>query len=378
MGVGTHRNGQCPCGSGKKYKKCHLEREAQSPLPFNDIVTRSKKVLSKRYCLLRANAVCKGDIVSAHTVAHSTLRLIARDGKVYVLEKSVPASIRNGGQPRFHLKGAAQCTTFSGFCQHHDKQLFAPLEDCPFSGSAQQCFLLYLRALAREQYYKHAHAESMRLVRELDRGRPVHAQVEIQQFVADHGAGIAIALRDLERWWATAMRCLSDEHFDEYRSALFYFDRRPGIACSGAIFPDFDFFGKTLQNLAKEALDFMSFTLLPLNPTKDGGEHGVAVFVWHNTCASARAFVESLTRITQSEQADAITRFVFEYHENVALNPDWWEALDEGKRQSIGARQRAAASPHTAREATCLVADGQNVAAWSVSRTEMHDDDARL
>jgi len=367
MGFGAKRNAQCPCGSGKKYKRCHLARKTQLPLPFNDIVTQSKGSFSKRYCLLHSQSGCKGRIVSSHTIPHSKLRLITRNGNLYVAEHALPALFRNSGQLQFCLKGAARCTTFSGFCQQHDKYVFAPLEDRKFEGTDEQCFLLYFRALARELYNKRGHDDSMQLLRELDRGRTIDAQIELQRFVADHSDGIAMALRDLDHWWTIATECLTRKQFGDYSSALFYMDQRPRIACCGAIFPEFDFHGKALQTLTEERLDLLSFTMMPLDSTRDQGQHGVGAFVWHRSCGSARALVDSLLMLEKVQQANALMRFIFEHLENVALGPEWWDSMDDGDRRRIAARQHASASPFVARNPTCLTPDGVDVAAWNVS-----------
>lgn len=366
MGEGAVRNQPCPCGSGKKYKHCHVGREAQTPLPFNDMRVAQRKAFSKRYCLLTTTGACSGNIVSAHSVPRSRLRLIARDGKAYVVDHELATLFKNNGVFDLALRGVAQCTTFSGFCQAHDKSVFAPVEDVPFSGTPEQCFLLYFRSLAREFYAKRAREAMTPTFRELDRGRDVAQQVEIQRYATDCEKGLSLAFRDLNRWWDPAARSLESGTFDEYESAIFYYDQRAGVACSGGIFPEFDFAGKRVQSLGRAGAHFLSFTSLPLDASRDGDVHGVAAFVWHRESHRARAVVDSLVAMPRERQADAIVRFSFEQFENVVLDPRWWEGLTEEHRRRL--RARLSAGILTDQDPMSLVEDGISVATWSVAQ----------
>lgn len=79
------RNDNCWCGSGLKYKRCHLGREQMSATNPWDKAKEIEKAHSIRVCLhpeARA-ATCRGGIIRAHSVQESVLRMIATDGHVY-------------------------------------------------------------------------------------------------------------------------------------------------------------------------------------------------------------------------------------------------------------------------------------------------------
>ena len=80
------RNEPCWCGSGKKYKKCHLNRHEQRKLEPWEATREIKKAFGAKYCSVPVNlkAECQGNIVRAHTISKSSnLKKIARDGHVY-------------------------------------------------------------------------------------------------------------------------------------------------------------------------------------------------------------------------------------------------------------------------------------------------------
>lgn len=83
------RNDPCWCGSGVKYKKCHLDREQAEPPNIWEFASEQKRNYSKKYCIHpSANVgVCEGKIVKAHTIQKSGgLSRIAENGHVYQLD----------------------------------------------------------------------------------------------------------------------------------------------------------------------------------------------------------------------------------------------------------------------------------------------------
>src|SRR5580698_490327 len=66
------RNDPCWCGSGQKYKRCHLNREAETRLPFAAIAQQTLAVAKIEHCLHPSAApdVCD-KVISAHTIQRS-------------------------------------------------------------------------------------------------------------------------------------------------------------------------------------------------------------------------------------------------------------------------------------------------------------------
>jgi hypothetical protein len=142
------------------------------------------------------------------------------------------------------------------------------------------------------------------------------------------------------------------------------FDRVPDFMCSGATQLEVSFAGERLQDWAapREAafLDYATFTL---TATDTGG---IAIFNWLGEGEATMAFIKLLDALTDEQIPHAITRFVFEYFENVYMSPDWWEALDEDPRESILLRQWTAMG----HEDDCLVDDPVRAVCWKVAARE--------
>jgi hypothetical protein len=305
---------------------------------------------------------CRGRIVKAHTVAKSSgLKDIARDGHVYGLNFDLNTLWAKRGRITAHLVGVNQASTFTGFCQYHDTNIFKPIEQEAFQFTPEQCFLVGYRANCRDTYTKRAERENLPLGRQMDRGRPTWVQRTIQEFARHFELGTHEGSEDV--MWHKAQYDLRLVRAD-YSDVMAYgleFDNVPGLLASGGIFPEVDFAGRELQDVAdltKRALaiDFAVFA---------SNQRGFAVFVWLPDSAEvAVPFVRSLDQIQADRKADAIVRFLFEHCENIYMAPDWWEGLGEEPRQRLLDKLNQSANPFKARDPNCLAEDGMKYANW--------------
>lgn len=176
------RNDPCWCGSGKKYKKCHLDREFAKRVPFTAVSDSLRA--TQKLCLHPLASACVCDrIISAHTIQRSRALQQIIDSSDHVRTFFPPKLDLSSGRPRLQLRrvGWRQASTFTGFCARHDNSVFRPLETADFGGTAEQCFLIAYRALCHEIYTKSSLLKSHQDVRPLvDRGASVGEQRRIQ------------------------------------------------------------------------------------------------------------------------------------------------------------------------------------------------------
>ena len=364
------RNERCWCGSGKKYKYCHLGREIQTPLSPWDASRKIRNAFSAPTCLAPEAWLdeCSRQISRAHTVPKSgSLRQIARDGHVYAFAPSYENLKKNNGVVAPELIGLNRASTFTGFCSRHDDAIFRPVEKRKFSCSQEQCFLLAYRALAREIYTKKAAASLTDIYRDADKSRSLDDQYQIQILINQYEDGLRAGLRDLDHYKSIYDTVLLESDFSCIRSYVVEFGQPPDVMCSGGVFPNQDFEGGELQDIADltatpHVLTFTSFY---------GGDCGVVVFTWlpesDRTC---KRFIESLHRVPDAALTNALLRFFFEHCENVHMNPDWWEKLPAQTRDAVIERMAASANPEMARPGAILTDDGVNFSPWKVIRRQ--------
>ena len=363
------RNDPCWCGSGKKYKRCHLNRHNQAPLQYWNVAERFRKPFSLKKCLAPAAWLnrCCGRIVRAHTLPKSgSLQRIARNGHVYSLS-FVPTPERKANQDALvaKLRGINQASTFSGFCSRHDDAIFSPVESQVFQGTPEQCFLLGYRSLAKEIYNKRAAVGLSDLRRDVDKGKTLPAQVEIQRFNQGQEDGLAAALQDSNHYKSLYDEILKGRQFKCVRGYVIEFETPPSVMCSGGLYPEQDFDGVELQDVSdlSSTPDLLSFTSFY------GGECGVVVFCWleknDQTCG---AFIRSLRVIADEFVTAALLRLFFTHCENIYMEPDWWESLPEGTRNALVRRMTTSANPCTGRPKAVLADDGVDYAPWTILR----------
>ena len=104
-------------------------------------------------CIWDEKDECFGKIVQAHSIQNNRfLKKISKDGNIF--EFSLGVSEDNSLMSSFKKIGRKSFSTFRGFCQKHDKELFQPIEDKDYSETQEQNFLFAFRAFAKEFHTK--------------------------------------------------------------------------------------------------------------------------------------------------------------------------------------------------------------------------------
>jgi len=329
------RNDPCWCGSGLKFKKCHLDREKQQKVEHWDSAKEFRKTFSKKYCCVPAELrnECEGGIIKAHTVTKSTsLKSIAKNGKVYGLKITLDNIRKHKGKLKPDLIGINQASIFTGFCKKHDNDLFSIIEKQSFEPSQEAVFKLSYRSFSKEYYAKKAASELEEHKRELDKGKSIEEQQEIQMknFLSQIGTlqGNKDNLYHKEKF----DNAIITGDFSNIQAVCLKLDEPPQVMVSGATNPIFDFSGNQIQDLGD-----LSITpdLLSVNSFYDGS-HGYIVFSWIKSPNSAcETFINSLLVRNESEQLALVYQYIMQGFENIFFSPDWWESLSDKIKRKI-------------------------------------------
>ena len=359
------RNGLCWCGSGKKFKRCHLHRERQQPENPYEAFKKIASFNRKLVCLHpNSPGECSEKVIRAHTIQkRSSLKRIAEDGHVLGLSAGLADLDRNDGKVGVKRVGINQASTFSGFCGHPDKLTFSPVEDAPFAASDEQCFLLGYRAMCRELYQKMTALKAMNYIRTLDRGHSVEEQIGLQSFLDRMERGQSAGYRDLMDRKSDFDRILLSGSFSEVSNYVILTNNIPDVLASFGVTVQFDFQGNKLQNLSDtdRLLDSLYVSVVA---TEAGG---AIVLSWRDahshTCTK---FVQSLAVLPDHDVPDAIVRLVFEYSENTFFRQSWWDALDTHRQSSLIDRITSGFDVCVPRQPDCLFPDGNHYVNWAI------------
>lgn len=154
---------QCPCGLDERFKFCCYQkaREARhnpkdytgySDSRINHIVNQNWKDSDFKICLGFDNEKCTDEIKSAHSVQNNRiLNMISENGHLYEITAE---TTRKGSIPSFKKISKNKASTFFGFCDHHDTELFKPIELHDYDEEKIQNFLFAFRGVALEYHRK--------------------------------------------------------------------------------------------------------------------------------------------------------------------------------------------------------------------------------
>jgi len=130
-------------------------------IEFKKNLSIMKREASLKQCIWGEDDAsdCKGRIIKAHSIQRSKiLTKIADNGKVQFFSvhggEDSPSTILD-------FEGIKKFSTFTGFCEKHDKEIFQPIEDLKFSATTEQKYIFAYRAAAKEY---HANCELARSI----------------------------------------------------------------------------------------------------------------------------------------------------------------------------------------------------------------------
>lgn len=308
-----------------------LERSRKFDL--NAYVGKRKKLARKGRCLHFDSGSRCGAIISAHSIQkNGQLSAIADDAHVYTVSKNIGTLKKNDGRLTLEKHGIGKVSTFLGFCAKHDSQLFAPIDTSPLWPTGKQVLLYAYRSICRELFVKE---NALGLIDSQLAELPTTSAG--RRFFEDLKTGTSFGLENLRKHKAAFDDSLRRRSYADIEYVLFTCRQKPFLAFSGLFFPEFDFLGRQLQNLADHSSRLDLVTICSTSMDDGWG----FLFAWHKASSKVCAeFMRSLATVTYpggTSGADAMFRSVVSNCENLAISPTWWEGLSVEHRNGVSA-----------------------------------------
>jgi len=331
---GRDRNVPCWCGSGIKFKKCHLNRDSQPKgNPWDAVKANTRAFKTKKCC---AHGVglgsCDGAVIKAHTVSRGpNLAKITNDGHVLHYSASIPELNKNGGKLSLKKVGINDASVFYGFCSKHDRELFSCIENETFIGRPDQCLAVAYRTMSRELYGKDAGAHLRETLRGADKGLNPFEQLRFQKMLDLINTGNEAARLDLKASHDALTTALVDVRYDAISSVVFEFDAPLPFMFAGAWSPFTDLYGKELQNgYADELLEQIFVSSFA------GDASAMICVSWRDIeSAPGKVIAEQIMALPNDQLASACLQFVMKHVENIFFNPDWFQGFNEKQRERL-------------------------------------------
>jgi hypothetical protein len=319
------RNDPCWCGSGRKYKRCHLNKEATPRLPVEAIAAKVTDSAYYQTCLHpeAAPGVCT-KIAAAHTLQRSRVLKSIESTDHHVLS-FYPPGVRKDGDLEVHRRGWRKASTFDAFCAKHDSATFAPLEAEPFCGSKQQIFLIAYRAICWELYQKHRALRANPIMRQLlDCEEPVENQQAIQHYLKVQFSGFKKGYEDANRLKAKMDAAYLHKDYSAFEALRIRVNGSLEIAATGAISPNRSLSGVALQTLHDPTAQI---EWLPFGVDVEAGGFSV-VFLWEKGAAAPKKYLEEILDLSARQLECFLPQFFFAHCENTYFSEAWWNGCN--------------------------------------------------
>lgn len=326
------KNEACWCGSGKKYKKCHLGRDKDTPLSRGEaqdilgLFTRSSR------CSVPDDMKheCQSRIVKAHTLSKgNSLKEIAHNGHVLGFKHGLGNLEKNNGHISLERIGINQASTFTGFCSYHDKKLFSCVEDELFQENKIQCTMLAYRPLMREFYVKEANVKVMESAKIFDKGLPFSAQLAWAQIANENIQGSKLSVRDLTYIKEQVEYSINNKEYSALNHLILRLHKIPSIMACAIHAPITDIFGSDVQDIGSDEKIRPAYIITNLLAL-DG--KGYMIFSWlPEDFHIINKFISAIKQCGIDILGDKLTNYVFTFMENVFVSEEWWELNKESQ-----------------------------------------------
>jgi len=353
------RNDPCWCGSGRKYKRCHLEMDQNKSL-IPDYQEKMKQTFSYKTCLAPFKNDCSNKIAKSHTVSRTSLSNIAVDGHVYHFKMDFLNELKNLKKDgigieekktfnplnpdinvlrKNYLKperiGINKSSTFNGFCEKHDREIFEDLENKSFIDSDKQYFLLFYRAVCRKLYDLEAGINMDGVQKEMFG--------EFLSLIMSNNAQL-IDLRDIDKIKKEMDENIKNEKYYDINWFSIKTDNPPFMMVNEIFAPKYDCNSEKTENMIIIEMQNPSLLLdwIVVSSFSYKNENRIS-FIWHgDSNGTAKSLISSLF----SDDANNISiKKVFSVAisscENVYLSIPWWDNLSDDIKKKVSEKYTA-------------------------------------
>ena len=201
----------------------------------------------------------------------------------------------------------------------------------PFLGTQEQCIALTYRAVTKEIYAKENALEVADFIKNMDRGRHLVFQINIQEQNFFYQLGLEAAINDLYIIKNDIDFELLSKGSRSYNFLVMESSSPIPITVSSAVNPTQDFNGKHIQDLSNLEVkpEYLVFNAFSSN------RKGFVVFSWLKKAKVIDNFINSLLEIDKKDMFSYLVNFFFSSAENSFISPDWWRNLSDIQRDKI-------------------------------------------
>ncbi|MGP4041909.1 SEC-C domain-containing protein [Gracilibacillus sp. D59] len=326
----------CPCGSDKKFKFCCYQkareaRDTKKQLDYpdgriNHILHQSLENSDFKICMGFDSEKCKPLIKSAHSIQNNRiLNRISVDGHVYKIGEKV---MNQELTPIFEKMSKNKASTFFGFCDYHDNELFKPIEQKDYINEPLQNFLFAFRALSLEYHKKQ---RALNYFRENFKQYP-EGMLEVEGINLYRIA--ILDVMDYSKDYNLFKKDYYNDNFSNLRTIHRTLDYEVNFATSSAFSVKVDLEGNHLNDVYfNKDEEKMPSVFINIYPLKD--QTNIILSYHLSDDKIYKDYFDQVEQLSEEELVKYLNFLIIEYTENVFFSPELIDNLTEREKESI-------------------------------------------
>ena len=353
---GGDRNKPCWCGSGKKYKKCHLGSDNQKKTGYPDIDsqgTDSRDTNSRNETGQIVSAIgayidnyesdkcrakdaglgaCSGKIRKAHPVSRdSGLSEISRFGKIIEYDFGFAKSENNNDELLLEVneEDTEMVSVFYGFCQKHDRSLFSCFGNEDFTGRPDQCLAIACRNISQVLITLESGMDLQDIHSKLNMIVSPENQDDHDSFINNY---ILNNKNNLKSIRDRLFQSLVKKEYGIIQSLIIKFDALLPYMVTDYWSPDIDIYGQELHNTCEtnpEKILMSSFV--------DKNCSYICMSWLDINDAPGKVIAKQIKNLSPDQQSEVIMSLAMLNMITVVFNPDWFKSLNSDQRKILDA-----------------------------------------
>lgn len=276
---------------------------------FLSTIKRNTKVIE---CLCPRKIECSGKIIKAHSIQNNKiLNRISKNGLVTQIKLEEALYTQDATKI-----GRKIATTFSGFCNYHDNQLFKPIEAQDYKpNNKEQEFLFAYRAFAREFNIKKTSEKVYKKCIEIFPNLPYFNGM---QEWAKH------SLKELNKLNNLFYQSFLNENYEVIETKLVELQKEYLIAVSSVFALEYDFEGNQINQIdnKRQKLKILFLTIFP----QSGKTYALISYLKEES--EDFEFLEGqILNLKEDIIIKKLNLLIAHYCENFAYSPQKWEQM---------------------------------------------------
>ncbi|MDA2623234.1 SEC-C domain-containing protein [Bacillus cereus] len=324
----------CPCGSEKKFKFCCYRKAKESQPKIQDYsIGRVNHLMAKSWqdtdfkiCMAFDKENCDKTIKGAHSIQNNRiLNRISEDGHVYCFKGEAD---ENGVNTIFKKISKNKASTFFGFCDIHDTELFLPIEQKEYSQESIQNFLFAFRAHAIQFHKKQRELKS---IQNISKEFPY---LLFDPTIINWYRVTLLAISDCERDYSIFRNHNLTGNFNGLRTIYRQLDFEVDFAVCSSFAVQYDLNKKQINDIyfdkSEEKMPSIYINVYPI-------ENGTNIILSYHLEDERKykEYFDQLESLSHKDLLNHLSFLIIEYAENVFFSPTFVERLNDKQKESI-------------------------------------------